>query len=281
MHRRDQGERTAHPASSRARETTVPERVRRVLAGGGETLVLSPHLDDGVLSCASLVAALEATGRVTVLTVFSEASPPPHTRAARSFLRTCASGGAAELFAARRAEDREALELLGARQVHLGLVDALFRRRGERPSRLGRLLPELDHRYPTYRFDIALGRVSRSDPSVETALHLVHERLDVRPDLVLAPLGVGRHVDHLITRELGRRLSEDPVYYADFPYILRTDPDEDFIEDTRLRPWTWTGDGDLRQTAIAAYRSQVPGLFPGSRVPEVPETYYSPKGQAQ
>lgn len=69
-------------------------------------LVVSPHLDDAVLSIPASLAA--CAGRVVVATVFSE--------------------GDAD-YPARRAEDVAALSRLGAEPLHLGLLDA--------PERLG------------------------------------------------------------------------------------------------------------------------------------------------
>ena len=50
----------------------------------------------------------------------------------------------------------------GATAVHLGRRDALFRTRCA-PAALGRVLPELVHCYPTFRFDIARGRVAGAE----------------------------------------------------------------------------------------------------------------------
>jgi len=141
----------------------VPAPLRSALTAGARCLVLSPHLDDAVLSCGALLRELAPRCEITVLTLFTEATDGPHGRAARSFLRQCAHPDAATLFRARRDEDRAVVESLGARPEHLGLTDALFRRR-ELPTALApvaRLVPELAHRYPTFRFDIARGRVSR------------------------------------------------------------------------------------------------------------------------
>jgi LmbE family N-acetylglucosaminyl deacetylase len=197
----------------RAPAAPVPEGVARVLHDGAPALFVSPHLDDAVLSCAALMRAMVAHAPVTVVTLFSAAAPGPHTRAARTFLRQCARGlgGATEwstLFRERCREDIAVLDGLGAHWVHLGHPDALFRRRRD-PSgllgRAGKLLPELDHRYPTFRFDIALGRVSRGDRELRETV--TAEVADLaRGSVVFAPLGVGRHVDHLLARAVGEHL---------------------------------------------------------------------------
>jgi hypothetical protein len=211
---------------------------------------------------------------VTVVTLFSAAGEPPHTRTARTFLRQCGASDAAVLFAERRAEDVAVLDGLGVRHVHLGHPDALFRRRND-PSGLlrcaGRVLPELDHRYPTFRFDIALGRVSRGDRPLLDDLSTQVEELSADAT-VFAPVGVGRHVDHLLARTAGERLGA--TLYADFPYTVR-DPGAESVAARGLRPWVWTEDLAVKPSVIAGYRTQVDALFPGGEIPLRPETYYA------
>ena len=117
----------------------VPQRLRDALSGEIACLVLSPHLDDAVLSCGGLLRTLAERNRVTVATVFTEAAPPPHTRAARSFVRQCQADDVATLFADRRAEDRDVLDELGVRHLHLAQPDALFRRSVRRTRAFGPL----------------------------------------------------------------------------------------------------------------------------------------------
>ena len=254
---------------------SVPEGIARVLHDGRPAVFVSPHLDDAVLSCGALMQAMVSRAPVTVVTVFSAAGPPPHTRAARTFLRQCGADDASALFDGRCREDVEVLDGLGVRYVHLGHPDALFRRRRD-PSRLlrrvGRVLPELDHRYPTFRYDIDLGRVSRGDREL---LDLVTAEVAdlARGAAVFAPLGVGRHVDHLLARRVGEHLGA--VLYADFPYTAR-DPEGEAVAAGGLHPWAWTDDLPAKRSAIAGYRTQVDALFPDGEIPLRPETYYVP-----
>ena len=99
----------------------------------------------------------------------------------------------------------------GATAVHLGRRDALFRIR-RAPAALGRVLPELVHRYPTFRFDIARGRVAGAERDLARR---IAEQVDALAagsgaEVVFCPLGVGRQVDHVLVRsvgpELGRRI---------------------------------------------------------------------------
>jgi LmbE family N-acetylglucosaminyl deacetylase len=244
----------------------------------GTSLFLSPHLDDAVLSCGALIGALAERAKPVVATIFTESDPPPHTFAARSFLRRCAAGSAAELFAARRLEDETALRGIGAEFVHLGHPDALFRRRRVGPAECaGRLLPELAHRYPTYRFDIARGRVSRADRQLIARIAAqVTGLVDrVGAERIFCPLGVGRHVDHLIARTVGEQFPGQVIFYSDFPYNQAHHPEAGFLERHNLRAATWATGLAGKQRFIRDYGSQVGGLFPEEHIPAVQEIYYS------
>ncbi|WP_405851696.1 PIG-L family deacetylase [Streptomyces sp. NBC_00090] len=152
--------------------------VRTVVGSGTPILVLSPHLDDAVLSCGALLGWAGRRAPVTVATLFTEAAPPPYALSARQYLKRTRAGDAEELFADRRAEDRHVLERLEVGRRHVGLVDGLFRRLPRpRPGteRLARLLPEPAHIYPTYRLHLSRGRDSAHD--AET-LHAVGETVE-------------------------------------------------------------------------------------------------------
>lgn len=237
-------------------------------------VVLSPHLDDAVLSCGGLLAVLARSGTVLVATVFSASSPPPHTRAARSFLRQCSAADAGDLFAARRAEDAQVVESLGAEPVHLGLADALFRRaRGG--TALARVLPELGACYPTYRLDIARGRLSRRDPVTAPVLAgLLAGALPLsEASTVLAPVGVGRHVDHLLVRRAAELLPREVTYYRDQPYDFRGAPAPPPPPGAR---WEFPAPAS-KPALVRGYRTQVLALFGEQGVPPLPEAFYGPR----
>src|SRR4051812_28342816 len=85
--------------------------------------VLSPHLDDAVLSVGGLLWLLKDHFEVEVITVFTadppeEMSPLATTLAGRSGLR---------IYADRRVEDERALATLGVGHRHLGFDDAIHR----------------------------------------------------------------------------------------------------------------------------------------------------------
>ncbi|HEX6364363.1 MAG TPA: PIG-L family deacetylase, partial [Albitalea sp.] len=147
-------------------------------------LVVSPHLDDAVLSCGRRLAA--HPGGV-VVTVF--AGTPRDGERLTDWDARCGFAGAAQAMAARRDEDRAALARLRARPVWLDFLDAQY---GETP---------------------ALEAVREA---------LAHVLGEARPDTVLYPLGLF-HSDHLLAHEASRlALAAHPrvraLAYEDVPY---------------------------------------------------------------
>ncbi|MEU1231046.1 PIG-L family deacetylase [Streptomyces sp. NPDC005828] len=255
--------------------------VRTVLGTGVPMIVLSPHLDDAVLSCGALLGWAGRRAPVTVATLFTEAAPPPYTLSARQYLRQTRACDAEQLYADRRAEDRRVLELLGVDWRHVGLVDGLFRRLPRSRPGLGRLaplLPELEHVYPTYRLHLARGRVSAHDAeTLRVAGETIDTLLPARSGgLVLAPLGVGGHADHVLARTAAERSGRRVVYYSEFPYNQTAAADAEFTGRHHLVARSWERDLDRKAELIRGYRTQADALFPGGLIPRVPEVYLLP-----
>jgi hypothetical protein len=220
------------------------------------------------------------------LTFFTEASGRP-TVAARTFARQLGwTGSPGALYQERCAEDRHALERVGAEVLHVGFVDALFRLRSSPSPTWSRVLPaELWHRYPTYRWHVAKGRVSRGDDDLRRAVAAVirtHLAL-AEPTLVLAPLGTGSHVDHLIVRDAAAVVAQSSsasttfAYYSDAPYALRRPSDEAFARRHALVPESFHEAVHEKSALVKSYRTQVDALYPGG-VPQLADELWWPVG---
>ena len=240
---------------------------------GSAAVIMSPHLDDAVLSCGALLAHLVRRCPVTVVTVFTAAAPPPWSLSARRQLRALGVADAEDFFEQRRAEDTKVLAEIGAEVVHLGLRDALFRRVGEVAD--GQAGTRQRPAYPAFRFDAARGRIAAADARLTDDVAVAIGAMAGDARLVLAPLGVGRHVDHLITRAATRDLAPRTVYYSDFPYSETALPDGDFIRRHRLVPHPRLAGRAENAHRIAGYRSQIGGLFAGGIIPTRPEIYWA------
>lgn len=251
--------------------------LEKILAEKTPCVFVSPHLDDAILSCGNLIAAFKGKTNTRVVTLFTEAGEGPETLSARMFLKQCGIPDARALFAARRREDEEVLNLVGATWQHLGFSDALWRTYPKSFLRnlLGKVIPEFLHLYPTYRWHITRGVIAPAD---RTEIKKLQQKLQEIPRLfpgakVFFPLGLGKHVDHVLTHQLGLHFSPNVVFYADFPYCLHDAPDEDALINKGYTKVSFSEGGNTKHELIRQYRTQP--LFPGE-IPSVPEVYFFP-----
>lgn len=208
--------------------------------------VLSPHLDDAVLSAWS---ALRAPARARVVNVCSGVPEPGTT--ARWDRLTGATDSHARMHE-RIAEDRAALAIAGVESLSLGFLDAHYR--GEPIDR-----EELDDAIAS---------------AVEGAAEL------------WAPAGIGGHTDHVQVRDAALALGLPVRLYAELPYAVRFgwpswvtgEPEGPYLAvDEDWRRWLPSGlelepavhrlDEDemaLKLRAMRAYATQYPGLTRGS-----------------
>ncbi len=217
---------------------------------GCRRLVVSPHLDDGVLSCGGALALWAASGeQPCVVTVCAGRPVDDVTDFAR--FQHARWGKTADIVGLRRDEDRRALAILGATPAWLPYLDCIYR--GER-----------------YTSETALfGPVALDEQDLIelVAVDLATLWKETDEAIVVMPLGLGNHVDHQIVRAAGDWLGSldvPVVWYEDFPYAARPGGAEQLAALTAgLRAETADISEvlDRKIAAIAAYASQVPVLF--------------------
>ena len=213
-------------------------------------IYISPHFDDAVLSCGGLVWEQTQKGNpVEIWTICAGDAPPgPLSVLAKGIHKEWGTRTAEETLHLRRGEDREAASCVGAGVFHFNTPDCIYRR-----SRRGILL------YPTGVFtawnpleiflfqEIATALTSRLQPE----------------DVLVCPLAIGGHIDHILARRAVECLGRPTLYYADIPYLFSRPKSLGSITaglDTETYPVSGEG---LRawRAGIAAYRSQISMLF--------------------
>lgn len=223
------------------------------LTGSGPALVISPHLDDAVLSCGQLIKSRLGT---TITTILAGFPPGPHAGWSG---RTTGLPIAKDANLQRRDEDRSAARALGAQTVWMDLYAQEY---GSGESLSERLLG-IQHAVST-AVDAADGRA------------------------VFFPLGI-THPDHVAVSDAAlvavRDANLEAYVYMDMPYgqarpgrvrrrlrhIRRT------VAVERLEPFA--GDLDTKAEAVKAYTSQVAELQQGfgrhfTRVYSDPEKFW-------
>lgn len=156
--------------------------------------ILSPHLDDAVLSCWHVLAG---PGEVTVVNVF--AGVPPAGAPVGWWDRLSGDGDGRSVVEGRRVEDRAALALAGREPVNLDFLDRQYRPDAQPPPALTDALRE---RLPAGALVLAPGAVT---PMPGGAVEQLGEP----------------HPDHLAVREAALALREDGFeveLYADLPH---------------------------------------------------------------
>lgn len=217
-------------------------------------IFLSPHLDDAALSCAGALAALK--GRISRLTV-TIACGNPLPKSARSRQR---KGYASP--AERRAEDVAALHALDCDYVHLGFADCIYRRS---PT-----TGDLIYRTAAHR----TGHPVLEDSTHAEELYLVLRRLctGMGRVLLLSPMAIGRHIDHVVCAQVALRLASARVqllFYEDLPYVVNAskagnDGPLAALERLGLAPLErFYAPVDVQEKirVVCQYTSQVPLLF--------------------
>jgi LmbE family N-acetylglucosaminyl deacetylase len=231
-------------------------------------LVLSPHLDDAVLSVGGIMHRAASQGIKVVTGTICTADAPATISASPTVRQKHAAWGLGpNPYSVRRTEDIEAVQSLHAHYLHGEKLDAIYR-----TDRWGKLL----YPSPPSRFS----QLSRHDPLPSSLRNLLIEWLSsVEPAVVLSPLGVGQHVDHVITSEALRRVAlnagVDRVFlYEDLPYSAGYYGSPDTVPDAIQRSgWTVEESSaiavDVRAkiAAVKQYRSQMSSVFPDGRDP--------------
>ena len=168
-------------------------------------LFLSPHLDDVAFSCGGLAASLADAGWRTVLVTAFTRSVVPATGFALACQLDKGVAADADYMALRRAEDLVAAERLGFDEV------------------IWLDLPEAPHR--GYGSAADLFAALHPDDDVVPALAGCFRQLQAsyQADLVLAPQGLGGHVDHrqVIAAVMDAIPPDRIAFYRDTPYAIR------------------------------------------------------------
>ncbi len=217
-------------------------------------IYLSPHLDDVVLSLGGLIYEQTRQGDdVSIWTVC--AGDPPTDRPLTDYgqMMHILWELGDDVPYKRSREDAAACRVLGAS----------FRRYTV-PDNIYRYLPGTDEavvKVPDDNFGALEPVESYLIPPVTDWL-----RKNISDDAhIVAPLAIGHHRDHVLTRKAAEGLGIALWRYVDYPYVIRDQYDlADWIPETAERytvPLT-SADVEAWQEAIACYRSQLLMLWP-------------------
>lgn len=212
-------------------------------------IYLSPHLDDAVLSAGGLICEQSCAGIPVEIWSFMCGFPPDAELSpiAQVLHHQWGTANAEETVRIRRAEDRRAGEIVGAKIVHFDFLDCIYRR-----GKQGEWL---------YADFFAPPHDAEADLPAQIAQVMVAW---LKPDdAVICPLGIGSHVDHVLVRKAAEMLGRPLIFDADIPYALNR-PEELEPKTARMRESLHSvseaGFGSWLEAA-EAYESQISSLF--------------------
>lgn len=214
-------------------------------------IYISPHLDDAVLSAGGLIHEQTRAGaRVEIWTILC-GFPPGEELSPYAQLLHYGWGipSVKDLIRARREEDQQACQIVGATPVYFDYLDCIYRRAKNGAWLYGYIFLSPHEDEADFPARIAESISARLQPT----------------DQLVCQLGLGSHVDHVLVRRAVELLQRPVLYYADVPYLFNS-PEElapntagmksnaYAVSEAGLKSW---------QEAIAAYPSQISVLFDG------------------
>ena len=219
---------------------------------------LSPHLDDAVLSCGGLIWEQIQKGDAVEVWTLCAGFPPlaplsPVAQALHDRWQTPTDRQGPVL--ARRAEDVNACQRLGAAYRHFDIPDCVYRRL---PSGEPVVIEDQGMFAPIHPGEAHL---------VDQVYQLLKADLPARARLV-CPMTIGGHMDHLIVRAAAEQLGRQLLYYADFPYVALHPQELATAAAAFVRKYTLPVSAaglQAWQDGAAAYHSQISTFWSGRK----------------
>ena len=189
-----------------------------------KVLLISPHLDDAILSAGQFIAG--RGGYADVLTVFS-GIPLVNAEYVTDYDKECGFNTSRDAMVVRRKEDTEALSILNARPIYTDRLDSQYKG----ANKVGIALTDILRKYATKEYE-----------------------------MVLAPLGL-LHPDHIAVSDAVLKLGLQNLYlWEDLP--ARVTHPEAVVERLKKIPKaesTFIGNGPIadKVRALWCYKSQM------------------------
>ena len=173
-------------------------------------IFLSPHLDDIAFSCGGLIWDLTNGGQSVEIWTISAGDPPDDNFSPFAKSLHLNWGLGLDAVKIRRDEDRKACEIIGAVPRYFSHLDCIYRK-----------TPTGEFYYSSEE-DIFGGLDPREFDRIDKLSKQLLEEIPEEAKVV-APLGIGNHVDHELTRKAANRLGIPLLFYADYPYVREVD----------------------------------------------------------
>jgi LmbE family N-acetylglucosaminyl deacetylase len=247
--------------------------IRTIIADQKICYFISPHFDDVVLSAGALAAELAKTNKVVVINIFTSAGKPPYTLSAKSFLKQCDYPDAERLYDDRAREDVVALQGITSDIHNLNYTEALWRTKpGRIVGLLGKFVPELKMVYPTYRFHIIKGKITKQDHIIcDSITDDLRHLTKAKNKAIFCPSAIGNHIDHVITKQVCEALFDQIIEWTDYPYSAH---ESDRQTKEGIQMFNFEAGINEKKQRISHYKTQFKAMF-GAQMPMLSAEQYS------
>jgi LmbE family N-acetylglucosaminyl deacetylase len=225
---------------------------------------LSPHLDDAVLSCGGAIHRHRARGQPVIVITFFAGEFGGERLSPFALEQHAYWGNPLKPMELRRAEDLAALALLDTEAKQLDYLDAVYR-------------ADANGHWLYVDVQALFDQVLPGDPLGMDGGAGLSDRLTElispdEPSVIYAPLAVGHHVDHQLTRLAARSLAAigySVAFYEDVPYAEQPGATEAALAAAGATDWREEtiplvpADLSAKVAAVAYYRTQMGILFRG------------------
>lgn len=156
-------------------------------------IIISPHLDDAVFSCGGAITQMVKEGPVLVINIFTR------------YLSGMKFHGIV-MGDERHKEEQSVADFLGFESLNLDELDAIFRRK--------------EYQKISKIFNPPILEDVNWLPTLREKIFSMLAKLEYQQ--LYIPLGIGWHVDHILTNQVFEPMFGDPklFFYEDTPYCL-------------------------------------------------------------
>jgi hypothetical protein len=238
---------------------------------------ISPHLDDAILSAGGLILSLAYETKLTIITIFTNYIDLSSNDIQTNNVNRKDYQSKINRTSIRKWEDFLVCKNLGLPCKHLNFTVASQRinRQSILEKLFGNIFQKGNLLYPNAK-DLLSGKVKKQD---KILMKIIKSKLmkiirSEKDTLIFSPIGIGKHVDHILTRDICTRYFRNIIYWSDFPYNLKSPQDDIFMFMNHLKEKKFIRNNRRKNIYIKYYRSQIKSLFPMGEIPQIPEKYY-------
>lgn len=172
-------------------------------------VIISPHLDDAVISCGDFIYYLRRKRlNVEVTTVFPNVYYGNDLqKSASDFHKISNRGKYLNIF--RQKEDRKAMDVLNVSYNHLGFSECLYRKDSNNEFIYNNIYDDINF--------------EKDNKMINEIISFFATFYNIESTVFIFPLGIGNHIDHNLLSFIGNKLEQKffkVLYYEDLPYKM-------------------------------------------------------------